>query len=153
MRWMKPWLWWNWGLTSKQIMTKLLPSWLAESLTEKHTDEDSSESLWLTEPLCSSKHQPRCVTKSCKGSICEQTIKIILMGRFSWQRNLSPSWRQWGPLKFQNRAQERGILLWSAGLHPAAENQLWTTVRNVVVASSCILKGMMNSCQFLYECA
>lgn len=72
-----------------------------------HTDEDSNESWWHTEPLCSSKGQPRCVIKSCRGSICAWNSKMICLGKFSWQRTLSPFWTQWGPLKFQIRAQEK----------------------------------------------
>lgn len=102
----------------KEMMTKLLSSPLAESLSEMHADEDGNESWWHMDCLCSSKQQTRCVTKSCKGSICAQNIKdikIISMGKFSWQRNLSLFWQQRRPLKLQNRAQERRIPLWSGG--------------------------------------
>lgn len=89
----RPWLQRSWGLTLRTWRQNFLQD-LLQSLWVKSLLRTVLSHQWHTEPLRSSKQQTRCVIKSCKGSICAQNIKTILLGRFYWQRILSPFWGQ-----------------------------------------------------------
>lgn len=133
----RPWLWSNWGLTlSRWWQNFFQVRW--QSLSIMHADEDSDESWWHTEPLRSSKQQARCVTKSCKGSICAQNIKIILIGKFSWQRYLSTILKTVKTFEVSKQGSGKNSLKY----RPAPSD--WKSVVegswNAVVSSSCMLK-------------